>query len=455
MLRNEKGMEFTVLDGPLGAVVLRPWFDWVALRSVADWYFPLSRAWAAGVAAGGDAGAFLQAVGEKGRPPALVRSALASTETAVDRYRQAEARWQDAFLSDAPVDERRLARLEKQRLLAAEGFIAARRHFVPLHLARRFKPLRFEIAPPRQVMAEQGYRLASTTAAWPDPPLPEVERTWSYRDDSVRHSWLRFTSPVLGDRVQARVLEPAGGGPVPTLVWLHGIAMETDFWRQAADPMFGIVDRGLRVVRPEGPWHGHRRPEGWWGGEPAVGRGPLGLIELFQAGVQEAGALVRWARATYGGPVALGGVSLGALTSQMVAAAAHHWPADARPDVLLLVATSGALDELGESGSLVTRLGVPKRIEAVGWDKATRDRWLPLLAPEGDPALAPERIIMVLGSADDLTPYAGGRDLARRWGVPEANLFIRYQGHFSVSIGLLREPEPFARLCQVLAKIDV
>lgn len=57
---------------------------------------------------------------------------------------------------------------------------------------------------------------------------------------------------------------------------------------------------------------------------------------------------------------------------------------------------------------------------------------------------------MLLGAADDLTPYAGGLALARRWGVSSENLFRRRQGHFSVSLGLARDAAPLARIRRAL-----
>jgi hypothetical protein len=78
------------------------------------------------------------------------------------------------------------------------------------------------------------------------------------------------------------------------------------------------------------------------------------------------------------------------------------------------------------------------------------DRYLPLMEPRGVPAMAPEKIVMALGDADDLTPFAGGLALARRWGVPPANLFIRHQGHFTVAFDLSRRPQPLDRLREIL-----
>jgi pimeloyl-ACP methyl ester carboxylesterase len=181
-----------------------------------------------------------------------------------------------------------------------------------------------------------------------------------------------------------------------------------------------------------------------------MGRGPLGFLELFQAWVAEVAALIAWARETGGGPVAVGGVSLGALTAQMVAAAARRWPKEARPDALLLIAPSGDMIDVAQSGSLSRALGIPAAMQRAGWSAGSLTRWAPLLQPQGEPGLDPAKIVMVLGEADDLVPYPGGLALAQSWGVPADNLFQRPQGHFSVSLGLEAAPQPLDRLAKLL-----
>ena len=160
--------------------------------------------------------------------------------------------------------------------------------------------------------------------------------------------------------------------------------------------------------------------------------------------------LIRWARETGGGPVALTGVSLGALTGQRAASAAVGWPAEARPDALMLVATSGSLIDLAGTGSLARQIGLGAEIRRAGWRDADLRRWLPLMEPDPRPPLAPERLLMVLGTHDDLTPFPGGRTLAEDWRVPAENLFLRPQGHFSVSLGVLSDPAPIDRLRAVV-----
>jgi pimeloyl-ACP methyl ester carboxylesterase len=267
-----------------------------------------------------------------------------------------------------------------------------------------------------------------------------------------RVSWLRFPTLLGGapDTGWARVIEPVGVADPPTLVFLHGIAVESEFWRIEGGRIDALTRAGLRIVRPEAPWHGRRRPEGWFGGEPALARGPLGMLDLFEAWVGEVASLIDWARATSRGGVAVGGVSLGALTSQMVGVAARHWPAAMRPDTLFLVATSGDLIEAAVSGGLARRLGAEAQLASVAWTPPGLRRWSPLLEPEGAPAVPPERIVMLIGTSDNVTPFRGGKALAERWALPEKNLFMRPQGHFSLALGLEHDAAPLSRLVAAL-----
>jgi hypothetical protein len=78
------------------------------------------------------------------------------------------------------------------------------------------------------------------------------------------------------------------------------------------------------------------------------------------------------------------------------------------------------------------------------------NRWRPLLEPNQPPAPTPDRIVVVLGEADDLMPYSGGRALVDRWRVPKGNVFVRPQGHFSVPLGLLADSAPIERFLALL-----
>ncbi|MEX2628979.1 MAG: alpha/beta hydrolase family protein [Tistlia sp.] len=442
---------YALLEGGLGGLLLRPWFDRLALGWVSRLYFPLSRAWAAAAGAEGSLERFWAGIGGPRGQRLVAEHGLRATRARLGDYEAAERRFQAAaFGGETPTEV--LASLTDARAAAAHRFMMARGFFLPLHLAQAIPPVALEVATPAEVAALQGARLAGSAPPWPFPDDGGVEPSASFARDGCRIGWLRFRSPATGEECLARYEEPEDAPAVGTLVFLHGLGMETEFWKELADPYRPLVRRGLRIVRPEGPWHGRRRPAARYGGAPMLGRGPLGLIEVFQAWVAETALLLAHLRRERPGPLAVGGVSLGALTAQLALTAAAGWPQAARPDAALLIATSGALDDLAKRASLTRALGLPASIRAAGWDETALRRVLPLMAPLGLPALPPERVVMVLGASDDLVPYDGGAALAERWAVPADNLFVRPQGHFSVSLGMMNDPAPIDRLLALLAE---
>ncbi len=445
-----------------GPLILRPWFDRLALPLISRFFFPLSRAWAAAASPGGLEGFAREAYGQERQSPVSgTRAAkfVATVQARKRAYEAAEDHWRRSFFpadgaAAAPSLEALVA-AQKARDKAAHAFMATRAAALPLHMAERFPWLRFEIAPPKAVELAHGPRLREPESAFAPPAPTAIAESRRVPSAQGQDHWLRFRSPVLGDDAWARVSMPdrpvAGAGDaMPSLIFLHGIAMETEFWRGMIDPSLPLARQGVRLIRPEGPWHGRRRPEGWFGGEKVVGRGPLGFIELFHAWVAEVAALIAWARRTAAGPVAVGGVSLGALAAQMVASAARHWPAERRPDAVFLVATSGDIVDVAQTGSLAGALQMPARMRRAGWSRDELSRWAPLLQPHGSPGVDPDKIVLVLGQEDTLVPYSGGQALAEAWGVPPENVFARPQGHFSVSLGLDIAPAPLSRLAKIL-----
>ena len=179
-----------------------------------------------------------------------------------------------------------------------------------------------------------------------------------------------------------------------TIVSLHGVLMEQDMW-SIADPVGQMLEDDFCVIRPEGPWHGRRCPAGQYGGEAIFARGILGFIELFEAWVAGTALWIDWARAETGGPVGLSGISLGALTAQIVAAHCDRWERDIRPDAVLLITTTGDMANGALRGNL----------RKVGWHKDDVVRWIPLIEPGDTIALDPSAIVMALGAADTVMPH--------------------------------------------------
>ena len=444
-----------LLRGGLGRAVLRPPFDWLAVRAVSRVYLRASRAWASALDCGEDLDRFLAETGIR-RTTAALKRAVATAQTRKADYDSQRALWERILFAGtgelgAEPEPADLALQEHRRQSAAHAMMSARAGFLPYR--RQLKPAAWEVAAEAEVERQHGGRLADLGGAFPLPAQPEVEVSRPAPGRFGPERWLRFQSPVLGDHSWAHVFDLDDRPNAPTAIFLHGIAMETEMWRGAPNVAPVLAELGFRSILAEGPWHGARRPAGRYGGEPILARGPLGLIELLQAWVAEVAVLIRWARQTSSGPVVLTGVSLGALASQRAASAATRWAAEARPDALMLVATSGTLIDLAGTGSLARQTGLEREIRAAGWSDRDLTRWLPLMEPEPEPPLPPDHILMVLGASDDLTPFRGGHALAEAWKVPPENLFLRPQGHFSVSLGVLAEPEPLDRLKAVVERL--
>jgi hypothetical protein len=361
-------------------------------------------------------------------------------------YERAEALWREAFFPPG-ASRAELAAIARRRDRAAFRFMIARRSFLPW--LRQVPPVRWDVATPDAVWARHGRRLREEPA-YPAPAYPDVESSGVLSTVRGRQYWLRYRSPVLGDTSWAHVYEPASAPAKTTMIFLHGIAVDGDMWPEAGDTFAALLDRGIRIIRPTGPWHGRRMLHGYYGGEPIIGRGLLGMLDAFQAALAEIAVLTRWARDRGSRTVTLSGVSLGSLTAQLASTACREWPREMQPDILFLVATSGSLTDVAFDGSLAKSLGIPQRLAAAGWTSEAVDPWLALLEPHGRPVVTADRIVMVLGEADDLTPFAGGSALARRWQIPAENLFLRRQGHFSVALGLLCDPAPIDRLLAII-----
>lgn len=426
---------------------MRPWFDWMAVRIVANWFFPLSRAWAAGLAAEGSVERFNSLLGAAAgnlRNTEKILDALARMQS---RYLSAENTWQSAVFGGEKTPER-LVRLELERFNASKELMAMRRVFLPLR--RSVRQIDWDIAAPADVQRAHGLRLQADAIAYPAPASVRVERSSPVAGAKGQEFWIRMPSPVrsTGDTAWAHVFMPPKRPARGVVVSLHGVVMEPEMW-PLADLADGLVDRGYCVIRPEGPWHGRRRLNNHFGGETIFARGILGFVELFEAWVMETALWIRWAREAVSHHVSIAGVSLGALTAQIVASVCHHWPNEMRPDGALLITTTGDLVKGALKGSLASELAIEERLTSAGWSALELDRWRPLVEPAQEPTIDPRRIVMTLGEADTVTPFDGGKALAQRWDIPPENLFIGCQGHFSTALGLYRNSVPVDRAAKI------
>jgi len=437
------------LAGPLGGIVLRPWFDRMALIMMVKGYFPTSRLWAAAEVAGDNPDRFFAdapmprlPAREKDRLIGVLRMASAARERAV----QAEGAWRKVMFENKaggdPVES------ETWRRQASFANMATRTKFQPWRT--KAPPIKFDTVPPH--LAERRFgEFREQPGTYFRPVETEVEVSRSLVRNGVVERWLRFDCPHsdVGGTVWAHVFEPEDGYD-HTVVMCHGVGMEAELWGEGYHMAPPLVARGLRVIEPEAPWHSRRRPAGVHGGEPFMARGIVGAMELFGSHVREIGALVGWARETSEGKVAVGGISLGALNSQLAVNHCASWPDAMRPDAAMFVTTTDRLDEVALDSAFAKGFSAMAALEQAGWDRAKVQSWMPLVAPLGEPGVDPDRIVMALGTADTITPYRGGSAFARRWRIPPENLLESWQGHFSKAFGLARDPAPIERLCAIL-----
>jgi len=444
-----------ILRGPIGDLLARPWLDKVSLSSIGRYLIPTSRLWAAAELAGTDIDRFLAEAGLVEPSPAklaLLPQALALTARMGRRYRKAEAAWRAAFFpadGAEPADAARLKAIQARRGRTARDWMACRGLFLPF-LPGGVRGVHFAIPAPQEMADRYGARMAGPGGLYALPvPLPGVTESLGYDAGGRRWSWIRLDHDD-GSHGWARVGTPLGVENPVTVISLHGLAMELEMWNSRLGQAEDMLDPSIRVIQPEAPFHSRNRMAGRWGGEEFIATLPAGAVALFQKAFPEVAALTAWSRETSAAPVGLAGVSMGALTAQRLAVEAKAWPENLRPDALFLASTSEDLLEVATEGALGRLFGIHAAAEQAGWTVESLARWSPFLDPVGPSCLPPDRIVLALGTVDDVTPFDGGRQLAERWQVPDDNVFVRQVGHFSAPVSLYRDPAPVERFAMLL-----
>ncbi len=448
------------LSTPVGGLVARPWFDRVAFKMLSCLFFPLSRMWAAARVADGSVDRYLDELALASTP--RLANKLERLLPEFQQRRRAildqEGRWEEAFFGGRDSDEwspEALLAVEQMRLSQRAAYNSIRFKFLSINLGNRVSPIRWNLPTPEEVEAIYGPQPGQGEQFFTIPdPMPEVRESRRLPGAIGTDFWIRFKSPStrMQDMVTARVYEPVDTIDPPTLIFGHGICVEFDHWRGLVDEVEALVRLGIRVVRPEAPWHGRRVLPGCYSGEPFMATAPAGGLDLFTAAVREWAVLMDWCRRTSKGPVAVGGSSLGAMTAHLVADRARQWPNRLRPDALYLITHCAFRDTMGSS-ELVETWGIHEATRIKGWTREMTDKYLPLLDTEDLTVVAPHNIISVLGRHDKTTPYASGKALVDGWKLPPENLFILNCGHFSVPLRLIRDQTPTLRFYEIMQRL--
>lgn len=447
----------SILSSRLGGVLARGWMEKPILYLLQYWFFPLSRLWAAARKANGDVDQFFAAV-----PMEPVESEREKIQGLLDVFEikrhqivETEGRWRQLFFGRQDSSETQLAGLEKMRLAHRNEYNATRQTFRPLR--KYVKSSVYDcFASPEQARQLFGEDPEQDEAAFERlEEMPQVNVSRSIDKRFSTDFWISFDTPSerLGDTVYARVLEPKGVINPPTLIFGHGIGVEFDHWRNLLDIVKYLPQLGIRVIRPESPWHGRRVPDGFYGGEYFLSTAPVGGFNFFTAQHQEWTVLMDWARQTSSGALAIGGSSMGAQSAQMTAIRASSWPKELQPDALFLMTHCSHLWEVALDGDLADIWNLHNPLKKLGWNRKTTEQWMHRLDPLGDPCMPPERIVSVLGRNDGITPYHSGRRMQKRWELPEENCFVWPCGHFEVPMRMLSQRQPLTRLVDILASI--
>ena len=420
-------------------------------------YLPLSRLWAVADEARGSVPRFAEIADIE-----LNYQQYQRLNQVIFRYEVSRARveaidnaWRRAFFGEDNPGLGDLAAIEKARKDAHQAHNMMRRD---LRFLLHFKPQtsRYVIPSLEQVETIYGSIRNNPAGFFVAPEtMPEVEQSRPFGAADGNQYWIRFRSPSrrTDDLVYARVHEPAGVTNPPTIIYGHGICVEFDYLEGLVDEVDVLCRMGFRVVRPEAPYHGRRRPRGYYGGEYISAASPIGALDTFTAAVMERAVLMDWCRQNSDAAVTMGGSSMGALISQLVSGQSH-WPRYLLPDALLLIMHCSRMADALIHGSIARLFGAVEAKREAGWSVDTVSDYLQALDAPEQPGVDTSRIVSILGKYDTATPYAGGIEALERWGVPEVNRFLWPQGHFSLPIALTRNDTPLRRFHQVVKGLD-
>jgi hypothetical protein len=448
-----------LMASPAGRIIARPWLDTCALYLLKNWYFPLSRLWAAARAADGDVDKFIEQVPLE--PPTVsqrktIANALHSFERARLKAFSVEQLWHSYFFGTDSVAEDRLPVVEEMRLDYRTTYNMTRKKFAAL---RRLVKTSVAMDPPTPgdvtaQFGETGEKLQDHFA--PPEQFPEIEISRSIPSGHGKDYWLRFPSPSrqMNDLVYARVHEPDGVDNPPTLIFGHGICVEFDHYHQIIEEVNQLTRLGIRVIRPEAPWHGRRVLPGHYGGEQFLSKIPISMFHFMIAQHQEWATIIDWCRSNCSGPVAIGGSSLGAQSAKSIVMSATTWPERLQPDALLAITHSQHMAETAQDGALSDIWNLGDSLRAVGWTHELESHWLRKLDPQKAACVEGKNIVTVCGTEDSVTPIESALAQMDAWKVPQENRFIYKRGHFSIPLGMLNNDEPLMKFAAIIKRTE-
>ena len=440
-----------LLLSPVGLLIQKMKFERVKAATLQR-EFRIGRMSAAAMATiGGSVDEFLDEVGVTEPLPDNVRFQI---EFALEEYallwaerEEVNDRWEEAFWSgkwDYSFNDQLVA-LEDERRLKSERVV--RPHDLFGFLANQiFIPtVKYAVPTPDEVFSEYSALLHDPDSIYTEPPdMPPVEVSSRVLGPSGYEYFIRFPSPspFTRDTVYARVYEPEDmQHAMPTFIYSSGLAMLYDqisYWPEEEYMGRFLSARGCRVILLESPWHGRRTPPGYYSGEYYIAAAPVSQFQLYSAQVQEIAILIKLAHSLGSSAVGVGGVSMGGIVTEHVAGRCGAWSEDARPELVFLGASCDHVDEVAVRTELNKSYGLIDALRQKDWRDDDLKLLHMLLDPPPVPAVAPDRIITVLGRRDKVIPYEMSLNMLRRWKVPDENIVVWNTGHFGVLLNLTR-----------------
>lgn len=448
------------LEGAMGMLATTAATDFLTQRFLVRDWFPGSRLWA--LASETDSPQALmdrvqRAMPQRAKYRDRIADLHARTVAAEKTAAEAERRWQQGFFGGT-LGEIDLRQLEIERRHSAAHHQTLRRSWIGS--AHRLKvPAVDAVASTPEEVAAAGPGLIARqrdvdAAGGGVVATPSLQRLDSDGRPALEEFWLRLPSAQVdgGPHAYAHVYAPLDRPIVGTVIHLHGFCLEWDQLAVPARDVLGLTDLGCRVIVLEAPWHGRRRRPGEWGGAPMVTNPPLSMLQLLTAQLQEVARLTAYARRRWQQPVGWHGISMGALTAQLALSRANDWPQACRPDAAMLIVATVGMSRIAIDGAFGKGLGIDRIVQAAGWSE---DR-LPILAPIADPVEPPacgaDRVVLVTGARDTVTPPPGAEVLRQRWKLPRDNDFRLGTGHITTPLHLYRDRTPTRRFIAKLTE---
>ncbi len=229
--------------------------------------------------------------------------------------------------------------------------------------------------------------------------------------------------------------------PSPTILWAHGWGLGSPLIEERVFPARAFYRLGYDVLLPTLPFHSGRkkrnRPRPLWPSPSAI----ISTEATAQA-VSDLRALVRHCLSRGAPSVGMSGMSLGGFTTSMMVTTEPRL-AFAVP----FIPFSSVAELLWDHGD-----GTPTReaARAQGVDLAALERGMAAASPlYREPLIAPDRILVVAGSLDRVTPPRYAEKLAHHFG--DARL-VHFEGAHLLQVG---RSQAFRTILRFLRGLDL